>query len=71
MTNLRAKEIIRQQPDPLAESTSGRKLSCKDVYAVFDPDPDGLTEVLYVTLEDELMTAYFRGREFVFAGVGW
>lgn len=66
-----AARMIRTTPDPLAPSTDHRKLSCKKVYDVSEPDHDGLVEVLYIDSEDEPMTAYFRGKKMIFTAVGW
>jgi hypothetical protein len=73
LTNTQARDIIRKAPDPLRDHNSSTRptLPCRDVHRVFQPDRDGLVEVLYLANDgpefingvkqpSEPMTAYLR-----------
>jgi len=76
MTVVEAGRLIRETFDPLSSSaeklSERQKLKCDgNAVRVFEPDPDGIREVLYMAPGNEPMTAYFRGKTVISIGEGW
>lgn len=64
--------VTCKDPRALDDSMRVIKLSCKEVHAVFAPEPGyDYTEVLYLTAQGEPLTAWFDGKTLHRVEEGW
>lgn len=73
LTVSQVEQIIRATADSTKDNNSHDtvKLTCSRVLKVFDPDPDGLVEVIYLNRVNEPLTAYLRGKTVISVADGW